>query len=105
MYLAQPNPTVVWTADAEAEVTQGLSHCVESLPSLLSLHVGWGFGGTALQTLCGCSTSLTELCTGLGASLSDWGLERVVRTCPHLRSLRLSFANVTDSGESEARSH
>ena len=79
-------------------MARGLSLCMDSLPSLLTLRVGWGFGGAALQTLCGSSTSLIELQTGVGASLSDWGLTELVRVCPHIRSLTLGFANLTDSG-------
>ena len=88
-------------ADAEVEIAKRLAmNGLASLPSLLSLHVGWGFGGAALQTLCSASVHLTELRTSLGATLSDWGLQKAVTSCPHLRILRLSFATITDAGGS-----
>ena len=64
--------------------------------------MGWGFGGAAMQSLCSASAFLTELQTGVGAALSDWGLQQAVACCPHLRSLRLGFATITDRGERSA---
>ena len=85
-------------ADADS-VARGLQLAgMESLPSLYSLRVGWGFGGAAMLTLCSASAFLTELRTGVGAALSDWGLQQAATSCPHLRVLRLSFATVSDVG-------
>ena len=73
-------------------------HLEGRLPALHSLTVGWGFGGSALQTLATGSEFLTELTTGVGAEVSDWLLASMAASCPHLRALRLQFATVTDAG-------
>ncbi len=86
-------------ADAALQQSLPALHPAGRLPSLHGLTVGWGFGGSALQTLAAGSEFLTELTTSVGAEVSDWTLSSIAASCLHLRALRLQFATVTDAGE------
>lgn len=70
------------------------------LPSLVWLEVGWGTGGTFLlhlvQRHC---PHLAALAVHVGAAASDWHLERLVASCPHLGRLCLRGTNVSETGE------
>ena len=88
-----------WTGgDVALQQALCAQHLADRLPSLHGLSVGWGFGGSVLQTLTAGSEFLTELTTSVGAEVSDWSLSSIATSCLHLRALRLQFATVTDAG-------
>ena len=68
-------------------------------PRLRSADLAWGWGGVAAAALLRGSRFLHSLELRCGASLSDWQLGQWAGACPHLRSVKLSFATVSDAGE------
>ncbi|KAL4457935.1 hypothetical protein ABPG75_012800 [Micractinium tetrahymenae] len=84
---------------AGSESSCGASASSAALPSLIHLEVGWGTGGTFLlhltQRHC---PHLAALTVHVGAAVSDWHMERLASSCPHLGRLCLRRANVSEAG-------
>jgi hypothetical protein len=66
---------------------------------LHELAVGWGWGDRSLSQLAGSLQLLVRLEVGVGASLTDAGLQLLAGACQHLQHLSLTLCAVSDAGE------
>ena len=64
----------------------------------MHLQVSWGFNSTELRQALSSSGFLTSLTVALGAQISDYDLQLLAASCPHLEHLKLSFQHVSDAG-------